>query len=86
MKVKELEDSVYDLDEVRIVVRVPRNDDVGDYTYERKASDSTSVTEWLDQRVRPLLTDRTRVEVVDGYGAIPHGRTSLGVVRQSYQR
>lgn len=86
MRIKELEDSVYDLDEVRIVVRAPRSTEVGEYSYERKASDSTSVTEWLDQRVKPLVDDKTRIEVVDGYGALPHGRTSLGVVRGTYRR
>lgn len=86
MKIKELEDSVYDLDEVRIVVRGPRATEVGDYNYERKASDSTSITEWLDQRIKPLIGDNMRVEVIDGYGALPHGRTRLSVVRETYLR
>ena len=87
MTIKELEQDVYDLDEIRIVVRAARNLDVGEYRYERKASDNTSITEWLDQRVYPLLgPERVRVEVIDGYGALPHGRTRLSVVRDSYAR
>jgi hypothetical protein len=87
MTVKDLEQEVYDLDEIRIVVRTSRDLDVGDYDYERKAADNTSITEWLDQRIYPLFgQNRVRVEVVDGYGALPHGRTRLSVVRGSYAR
>ena len=87
MTVKDLEQEVYDLDEIRIVVRTSRDLDVGDYDYERKAADNTSITEWLDQRIYPLFgQNRVRVEVVDGYGALAHGRTRLSVVRGSYAR
>ena len=86
MRIRDIEDDVYDLDEVRIVVRAERTMDVGDYTYERKAADNTSISEWLEQRIYPLFQERVRVEVVDGYGALPHGRTRLGLVRESYKR
>ncbi len=87
MRVRELEDEVFNKDEIRIVVRLPRIQDVGEYAYERKAADNTTITEWLEQRIMPLLGEnRVRVEVVDGYGAIPHGNTRLSVVRGSYWR
>jgi hypothetical protein len=87
MKIREPEDAVYALDEIGIVARAPRNEKIGDYNYERKAADNTSITEWLEQRIYPLISDnRMRVEVVGGFGASPHGRTRLSVVRGSYAR
>jgi len=85
MRVAELEDEVYNLDEIRIVIRASRKLEIGDYQYERKAADNTSITEWLEQRIYPLLgSERVRVEVIDGYGGLPHGRTKLGSVRATY--
>lgn len=86
MRVRDLEDEVFAKDEIRIVVRSPRSSDVGDYAYERKAADNTTLTDWLEQRIHPLLGENVRVEVIDGYGAIPHGNTRLSVVRSSYWR
>jgi hypothetical protein len=85
MLIKELEDEVFSKDEIRIVVRAGRNTNVGDYNYERKAADNTSLSDWLDQRIQPLVEDY-HVTVIDGYGAVAHGRTRLGVVRETYFR
>jgi hypothetical protein len=85
MRVKELENEVFDKDEIRIVVRARGNTEVGEYEYERKAADNTSLSDWLEQRIVPLVGDN-RVTVIDGHGAVPHGRTRLGVVRETYFR
>jgi hypothetical protein len=73
MRARDLEQDVFDLDEIRIIIRAPRNADVGEYDYERKAPDKTSLNEWLQQRISPLVGDH-QVTVVDGYGAMPHGK------------
>lgn len=81
----EFEQAVLELEEVRIVIRAPLGVDLGRYNYDRKAANNASVTEWLDQRVRPLIGD-FGVVVVDGKGATPHGRTKMSTLRESYER
>jgi hypothetical protein len=85
MKPVEIEQAVLEKDEVRIVIRAPVSVDLGDYFYHRKAADSASVTEWLEQRIRPIIGNYD-VVVIDGNGASPHGRTKMGTVRASYEQ
>ena len=80
----EIEQAVLGMDEVRIVIRAPANARLGDYSYKRKAADNASVTEWLDQRIRPIASGH-EVVVIDGNGASPHGRTKLATLRASYE-
>ena len=84
MKPADLEQAVFDLEEVRIVIRSPLNQELGDYQYDRKAAGNTSITDWLEQRIRPLL-DGKAVVVIDGSGALPHGRTKMDKLRASYR-
>ncbi len=79
----EIEQEVYGLDQIRIVIRAPASTTLGDYRYARRAADNASISEWLDQRIKPILGIHTAV-VIDGKGNIPHGRTRLSVVRESY--
>jgi hypothetical protein len=79
----EIEQAVFDLEEVRIVIRAPATERLGDYPFARKAASNTSVTEWLQQRVMPILGDNA-VVVIDGSGRIPHGRTKMETLRASY--
>ena len=80
----EIEDSVMKMDEIRIVIRAPSNAKLGDYIYQRKAADNASVVEWLDQRIRPIVSGHD-VVVIDGNGASPHGRTKLATLRATYE-
>lgn len=52
----ELERKIYELEEVRVIIRAGKNDQVQDYDYSRKAATNTSISEWLNTRVRPLFT------------------------------
>jgi hypothetical protein len=83
MRPAELEQAVFDLEEVRIVVRAPRREELGNFDYDRKAAGNTSITDWLEQRIYPLTGDHS-VVVVDGSGALPHGRTRMERLRNSY--
>jgi hypothetical protein len=83
MKPQELEQAVFDMDEIRVVVRANTGTDLDDYKFVRKAAGSASLTDWLDQRIRPLLRGH-EVAVVDGNGVSPHGRTQIEKVRASY--
>jgi hypothetical protein len=81
----EIEQAVYALEEVRIVIRASWRTALGDYNYLRAAAGSTSISEWLQQRIYPL-TGNSEVVVIDGSGAIPHGRTKMTNLRASYER
>jgi hypothetical protein len=80
----ELERKIYELEEVRVIIRAGKNDQVQDYDYSRKAATNTSISEWLNTRVRPLLPNGVEVDVIDGSGSNPHGRTNIENVRNSY--
>jgi hypothetical protein len=81
----EIEAAVFVLEEVRIVIRASINAKLGDFKYTRKAADNASVSDWLEQRIKPLIGS-SPVVAIDGNGAIPHGRTKMSTLRQSYER
>lgn len=83
MTPREIEQIVFELEEVRIAIQAPSSTKVGDFTFQRKAAGTASITEWLQQRILPLLNGHS-VTVVDGTGAIPHGRTKMETLRDSY--
>lgn len=80
----EIEQRIFELEEIRVVVRAASNERLGNYNFDRKAAANASITDWLNSRVLPLL-DGNEVVVVDGTGAIPHGRTKLAKLRESYE-
>jgi hypothetical protein len=85
MTAAEIEQAVYEREEVRIVIRAPSRAVLGDYTNVRAAPGTASVAEWLAQRILPQMVGQ-EVVVIDGNGAIPHGRTRMATLRASYER
>lgn len=83
ISVSAFEAKVFELEEVRIVVRADPNALVEDYDYQRGTSGVTSITKWLDTRVRPAIGEY-KVVVVDGEGSIPNGRTHMTKLKKSY--
>ena len=83
VSVRDFEQAVYELEEVRIVVRASLRTKVAAYAYTRKAAGNTSVNDWLDSRIHPLI-DGAEVSVINGNGGIPHGRTKLENIRSGY--
>jgi hypothetical protein len=81
----EIEQAIFELEEIRIVIRADSNGQLGSYQYARKAAENASVSEWLEQRVKPIINGHG-VVVVDGNGNIPHGRTRLSTLRASYEK
>ena len=77
------EQKVFELEEIRVVVRGNPNDLVDDYDYGRATSSRTSITKWLDTRVKPCVGDHAIV-VIDGEGTIPNGRTHVINLRKGY--
>lgn len=77
------EQKVFEKEEIRVVVRGNPNDLVDDYDYDRATSARTSITKWLDNRVRPCVGNH-EVVVIAGEGTIPNGRTHVSNLRKSY--
>ena len=85
ISVRDLEKRILELEEVVLTVRAPADTMVEDYCYERKAAGNSSVTDWLDGRVKPLIGGY-EVAIVNGDYASPHGRTKLSTLRDSYEK
>jgi hypothetical protein len=85
MTPQEIENAVLELEEVRIVIRANSSAKLGDYKYNRKAAGTMSVSQWLEGRLHPILNGNG-VVVIDGNNAIPHGRTLMDTLRESYKR
>jgi hypothetical protein len=81
----ELEEQIFDKEGVRVVIRAGKDTKFPPYNYKNKASASMSKTSWYMSRVKPLLGE-FEGEVVDGHGEMPHGRTQMIKMRDSYQK
>ena len=85
MTVVQFENAVLRLEEIVIRIRASSNSQVENYDYQRQASGTTSVTEWLNTRILPKLGGLD-VSVMDGNSQETHGRTRLSTLRDSYER
>lgn len=85
ISVAEFEAKVQEKEEVVIKVRAPRGSMVEDYEYTRKSAGTQSMTEWMENRIKPCLGS-FEVEIIDGEYAKPHGRTRMETLRASYDR
>jgi hypothetical protein len=83
MTPSQIETAVFKLEQIRIVVRAPTSTKLGDFDYDRKAANGSSVSEWIDTRLKPILNGHD-VVVVNGTGHLPHGKTRLDNLRKSY--
>lgn len=81
----DLERQIFELEEIRVVIRSKKNTEFDAYEYSRKAATNTSITEWYNTRLKPLLGD-CDADIIDGNGNNPHGRTNIENVRNSYIR
>lgn len=85
----DFERQVFEKEGVRIVVRSDGNGiDIPDYDYQRQASDSTRLSDFLENRINPRLAEsELSYTVVSGDGnASVHGNTKLEKLRSSYEK
>lgn len=82
--VREFEEKVLTREEVVLVIRAPTSQQVKDYEYERKASGNSSITDWIEQRVRPCIGN-LEFTIINGAYTHPHGRTKLETLRNGYE-
>ncbi|APS30999.1 hypothetical protein H4F38_02710 [Pectobacterium brasiliense] len=87
--VYDYERQVFEKEGVRIVIRSDGNGiDLPDYDYQRQASDSTRLSDFLANRIDSTLDDfNLSYSVVSGDGnASVHGNTKLEKLRDSYEK
>jgi len=78
-----LETKVFELEEIRIVIRGPEFSQVKPYDYERQYKSDGRIKEWLESRLKPLIGN-LEVTVISGDGTIPHPRLTMERIRSSY--
>jgi hypothetical protein len=83
--IQSIEEEIFRLEEIRIVVRAPRITKVEkDYDYTRKAHSNMTVKDWINTRVKPIIGD-LEIEVINGNGqTMIHPLTNLETIRSSY--
>lgn len=80
----DLERQIYEKEEIRVVIRSQKNSMFDEYGYDRKAAANTSMMDWYNTRLKPILGEKIDAEIIDGTGSNPHGRTQIEKVRNSY--
>jgi hypothetical protein len=83
MTVRELEQKVLQTERILILIRDSSTARTKDYPYRRGARENWSTTNLKKNRIEPLL-DGKEVLVLDGKGRVPHGKTLLRTLRESY--
>ena len=84
MRVDEFEEAVFKIEKIRIRVRAPVEEVVGDYNYKNWASQTTSVSDWWKTRIAPRIGDH-QGSIIDGNYLETHGNTKLSTLRNSYK-
>ncbi len=80
---EEFEHTVWLIEGIRIVIRAPRSEKIGNYKPKRAADEGWSITKWLESD-RLKGAKPFEITVIDGDGEEPHGRSLLRTVRQTY--
>jgi hypothetical protein len=83
MKVRDFEERVWEIEQVRIVVHAANAVDVEIYDYKNAAPEGWQISELSKKRIDKCIGKRT-FTVVQGDGEEPHGRTVLRTIRKSY--
>ena len=87
ISVREFERKVRALEEISIAVYAPASTLVQDYDYERQAASTTSLTEWQNKRIKPLLGALEYSLINSDYALeTPNGRSKMETIRKSYER
>jgi hypothetical protein len=83
--VESFEKQVEDIEGITIVIRAPSGTQVESYDYDRKAADSSSIGDWLKNRITPKIGE-LEVKILEGDLESPRRNSKkLETVRQSYK-
>jgi hypothetical protein len=83
MKLADFEQQVWEVENIRIVVRADENDEVEDYDFKRSATETWTTNEFLQNRIEPRVGSK-KVVVIRGDGQKSHGAVKLRNLRASY--
>ena len=83
MKLADFEQQVWEVENIRIVVRADENDEVKDYNLKRAADETWTTNEFLNNRIEPRVGSK-KVVVIRGDGQKSHGAVKLRNLRTSY--
>ncbi len=83
MNARDFENSVWNVDKIRLVVCCSNNVELVDYGYANAANKNSTLSEWLENRIYPNI-DGHQVIVIGGNGKQPHGNSLVQTVRDSY--
>jgi len=81
----ELEAKIWELEGILVTIRAPRDEEVGEYNYQRAMDRGASLQKFKEDRLQPALNGH-EYEIIDGDYATPHGRTKLENLRKSYKK
>lgn len=81
--VKDLEDDVWRVEQLRIIVRAPKNSVTPVYDYKRAAANDTTIQEFKKNRLNTVISQCEYV-ILNGDLEEPHGKTKLSSIRSSY--
>jgi hypothetical protein len=79
MKLADFEQKVWDVENIRIVVRADENDEVRDYNYKKSATETWTTNEFLKNRI-----GSKKVVVIRGDGQKSRGGVKLRNLRATY--
>ena len=83
MKLAAFEQQVWEVENIRIVVRGHENDEVKAYDLKNAATEHWSTRTFLTKRIEPRVGER-KVMVIQGDGEMPHGSVLLRTLRKTY--
>ena len=85
VNIETFEKQVEEIENITIVVRASSTTQVQSYNYSRKAADSSTIGDWIANRVRPKLGD-LEIKVIDGELESPRRNSKLlENLRKSYK-
>lgn len=78
------ESKVFELEDIRIIIRAPEDSKVLKYYYSKRSSEDKSISDFINTRIKPLIGN-FNVVVISGNGmATQHPRTKMKTIRNSY--
>lgn len=83
MKIRDFEAMVWEVENIRIVIRAPENATVSEFEKKNSADKNLTVNDWLNRRIVPLLEGH-EVFVTHGSGEKLNKGTQIKNVRDSY--
>ena len=83
MTAQQLEAKIWQVEGIRVVIRVGKHVDCNDYAYVNASSDNWRISELANGRIRPAVKPHDFI-IVQGNGTVPSGHMLLRTLRATY--